>query len=273
MKLLAVLTVAGFALVGPAREARADLAIAFILNKDATTLQFYAVDNNVPVGYSPPAGYTQVLDVNPLPGVLELDPVAPALIPGYLVSGSVQTQTTAVLPGQFNALNSSALSITNDTGGTVTATVAVSGTNYKGPAFVANSSGSITWQNAIGSSISATWWDDPANAQGAEGATDLPGNQVFSWTDTASTLADSGSDSGSTAVSDGLQFSMSLGFVLTTIDPTSSALDGNAAVVVNRGQTELKQLAAVPEPSTVAMAGFMTLAGLGYSWRRRRAAA
>ena len=31
--------------------------------------------------------------------------------------------------------------------------------------------------------------------------------------------------------------------------------------------------AAVPEPSTFALTGLMTLAGLGYAWRRRRAAA
>ena len=30
--------------------------------------------------------------------------------------------------------------------------------------------------------------------------------------------------------------------------------------------------AAVPEPSTFAMVGLMTVAGLGYAWRRRRAA-
>jgi hypothetical protein len=30
--------------------------------------------------------------------------------------------------------------------------------------------------------------------------------------------------------------------------------------------------AVIPEPSSVAMAGLMTLAGLGYAWRRRRAA-
>jgi hypothetical protein len=37
-------------------------------------------------------------------------------------------------------------------------------------------------------------------------------------------------------------------------------------------QATVGTAAVIPEPSSVAMAGLMTLAGLGYAWRRRRAA-
>ena len=64
---------------------------------------------------------------------------------------------------------------------------------------------------------------------------------------------------------------MSLGFTLTTRDADNIANNGVFARVLNRGQTEIKQV--IPEPSSVAMAGLMTMAGLGFAWRRRRATA
>ncbi len=271
VKSLAMLAVVGSALGSPAREARA-LAIAFELTQGATTLRNFAVDNNViPPGYTPAPGYVQILDVDPAVGVLGLGNIEP--FAGYRVSGSVQTQIIASgAPGSLNALDTSALSVTNDSGGLVTATVAVSGTNFVGPIQTANSSGSITWQNAVGSSINAQWRDDPANGQGAESAIDLPGVLVHSWLATADSIADADSTfSGPVAVIDPANFSMSLGFTLTTRDADSVANNNVFARVVNRGQTEVKQV--IPEPSTFAMAGLMTVAGLGCAWRRRRATA
>jgi len=276
MKSLALLAVVGSALASPAREARAALAIAFELAGPGGALtRNFAVDNvplggALPVGYVPTAGYTQIADTDPRVGFLGLGTVTP--FAGYTVEGSLQTQTVASgTPGSLNLLDTSALSVTNDTGGIVTATVAVSGTNYRGPVQTASASGSITWQNAVGSTINAQWRDDPQNGQGAENATDLPGQLVHSWLATADSIADADSTaSGLVAVNDPAAFSMSLGFVLTTRDPTGAG-DGVFARVVNRGQTEIKAVAAVPEPSTLTMAGIMGLSGLGLAWRRRRA--
>jgi len=276
MKSLAMLAVVGSALASPAREARAALIIAFEITGPggAPVVRQFAVDQNPPTAI---AGYTQINETTALPGqvgILTLADFTP--IPGYTVSGSVQTQTVASgAPGSLNILDTSALSITNNTGGEVIARVAISGTDFRGPIQTANSSGSITWENAVGSSINAGWYDDPQNRQGADApnaaATDTPGVLVHSWLDTATSIADSGSTSGTFAVTDPANFSMSLGFTLTTIDADNVANNGVFARVVNRGQTEIK--AVVPEPSSVAMAGLMTMAGLGIAWRRRRAAA
>jgi len=275
-KSLAMLAVVGFALASPAREARAALAIAFELaGPGGATVRNFALDNVpvggvLPVGYVPTAGYTQIADTDPRVGFLGLGTITP--FAGYTVEGSLQTQVIASgAPGSLNILDSSSLSITNDTGGVVTGTVAISGTSFRGPVQTAAAAGSITWQNALGSTINAQWRDDPANGQGAENATDLPGQLVHSWLATADSIADADSTfSGLVPVNDPGLFSMSLGFVLTTRDPTGAG-DGVFARVVNRGQTEIKQV--IPEPSSVAMAGLMTIAGLGVAWRRRRATA
>jgi PEP-CTERM motif/Lectin C-type domain len=46
----------------------------------------------------------------------------------------------------------------------------------------------------------------------------------------------------------------------------------NSDTTFVRGYVVEYEAAAIPEPSSVAMAGLMTLAGLGYAWRRKRAA-
>src|SRR5688572_6004065 len=124
MKWVALFAVAGAACAGPAGEARAALAIAFETTQGAITLRHFPVDNNViPAGDVPSAGYVQILDADPVVGSLGLGAFTP--FAGYSVSGSVQTQTIGA--GGFNTLDSSALSVTNNTGGQVTATVAVGG--------------------------------------------------------------------------------------------------------------------------------------------------
>ena len=93
MKSLAMLAVVGSALASPAREARAALIIAFELvgPGGAPVIRQFAVDQNVATAI---AGYTQINEITPgTVGVLTLADFTP--IPGYTVSGSVQTQTVA----------------------------------------------------------------------------------------------------------------------------------------------------------------------------------
>jgi hypothetical protein len=252
-----------------AREARATLAIAFeLLGPGGATVRNFAVDNGVLSGYVPTAGYVQIADTDPRIGFLGLGTITP--FAGYTVEGSLQTQTVASgALGSLNLIDTSSLAVTNDTGGLVTATVAVSGTNFRGPVLSASSSGSITWQNAVGSTLNAQWRNDPANGQGAENATDLPGVLVHSFQATADSIADADStSSGLVSINSPAAFSMSLGFVLTTRDADTVAGNGVFARVVNRGQTEISQV--VPEPTSLALAGVGVVLSTGLALRNRR---
>ena len=52
------------------------------------------------------------------------------------------------------------------------------------------------WQNAIGSTITLNWFDDPNNGQGADLPNDTPGNLIHTFTNTATTIVDAFSDNG-----------------------------------------------------------------------------
>jgi hypothetical protein len=117
------------------------------------------------------------------------------------------------------------------------------------------------WQNAIGSSITLSWFDDPANGQGADDPTDTPGNLIDSFTHAATLFVDSFSHNGTGAVSDPGPFSMTEQAIFT-LTPF--------AQLVNRGQSEVKL--AVPEPSTWGMM-LLGFVGLGYAgFRKARSA-
>lgn len=136
----------------------------------------------------------------------------------------------------------------------------VSDTDFTGPVFAFQTAGSGVWQNAIGSTITMRWWDDPANRQGADNPTDTPGNLIDSFTHAATTIVDSFSHDGSGPIGDKGPFSMTEESVFT-LTPFGQ--------LVNRGQTEVKL--AVPEPSTWAMMA-LGFAGLGYAgFRKSRA--
>jgi hypothetical protein len=197
-------------------------------------------------------------DSNLTVGIIQ---TASQIINGVLVNGSIQTSTgTPANPGP-DVLNTSSLSIINTTGITKSVTVAVSDTDFTGPVASFQTAGSGTWQNAIGSTITLNWFDDPNNGQGADLPTDTPGNLIHTFTNTATTTVDAFSDDFVGIVSDSGPFSMTEQAVFT-LTPFGQ--------LINRGQTEIKL--AVPEPSTWAMM-LLGFAGLGYAgFRKARSA-
>ena len=193
-------------------------------------------------------------DLNPAVGIIQ---TANQTINGVQVNGSIQSSTgTPANPGA-DILNTSSLSLINTTNTTKTITVVVSDTDFTGPVISFQSAGSGVWQNAIGSTITLNWFDDPNNGQGADDPTDTPGNLIDSFTNAATLVVDSFSHNGSGAISDSGPFSMTEEAVFT-LTPFGQ--------LVNRGQTEIKN--AVPEPSTWAMM-LLGFAGLGYAGFRK----
>jgi hypothetical protein len=194
-------------------------------------------------------------DLNPAVGIIQ---VANGVLNGVEVNGSIQTSTgTPANPG-IDTLNTSSLSLINLTAVSKTVTVVVSDTDFTGPVASFQTAASGVWQNAIGSTITMKWFDDPANGQGADSPTDTPGNLIDSFTNTATLFVDSFSHNGIGAVADAGPFSMTEEAVFT-LSPH--------AQLVNRGQSEVKL--AAPEPSTWAMM-LIGFAGLGFAAYRRR---
>jgi hypothetical protein len=197
-------------------------------------------------------------DTNPAVGILQ---TANGTFNGVEVNSSIQTSTgTPANPG-VNALDSSSLSIINTTGVAKTVTFAIGDTDFLGPVSAFTTAGAGTWQVADGSSATLNWYDDPLNGQGADTATDTPGNLIDTFSTTAVGLTDSFHHDGSGLVADSGPFSMTEQGTFT-LTPFGQ--------LVNTGTAEDKS--AAPEPATWAMMliGFAGLSLAGY-WQNRAA--
>jgi hypothetical protein len=198
-------------------------------------VQACAVDNNAACAFG-----TQILDIDPTPGVMSFGNV-PVAVGILTITGSAQ-QATVGPPD--NILNTSSAQVTNTGAGIANGFFAVSATDFVGPVSQSFASGSATWQEAAGSAISMQWYNDALNRQGAETGTDLPGILLSVCNDSITLTADSTSCADAAPVTDLGPFSMTL-FTQFSLVP--------GGTLVNRGQTLLKPVAAVPEPASLLL--------------------
>src|SRR5215469_9223731 len=123
-------------------------------------------------------------DTNPAVGILQ---TGNQTFNGVSFLGSSQTQLT----GAVNELTTTSFQITNTNAGSVTYQLAVGGNNFVGPVTNINESGSGVFTNAIGSTITQTYFASAANTQGAGTPTDFPGILQATDNKTAALLTDS----------------------------------------------------------------------------------
>jgi len=194
-------------------------------------------------------------DTNLAVGTLQ---VGNQVVNGVTFSGSIQTSTgTVANPGAAAVLNTSSLSIINNNAAGVNIAAAIGDTDFVGPVASYTASVSSTFQQAVGSSFTYNFYDDPTNQQGAQTVTDIPGTLLDTSTKAVTLIADSFSHNASGPVDDQNLFSMT--------ETISGFLTSHGQIVSN-GLTEIKS---VPEPTGLGILG-LGLLGLGFLTARRK---
>jgi hypothetical protein len=227
---------AGFATAGPANAA---LQLAITVGTTTVT----CVDN-------------AACDNNPATGILFL---GDRNIGGLDFTGSAQTSTGTIrTPAGGAFLNTSSLQIHNATAAPLIFSAAISDTDFIGPATLYNASSSATFQSAAGSTLTQSFYDDPANRQGATTPGDHPGDLLATTTKNVTLVTDAHAFVATGGVTDAGLFSM------TEVISGSLVAGG---FIINNGLTETKT-AAIAEPASLGMLGLGTLA-IGATRRRR----
>jgi hypothetical protein len=160
--------------------------------------------------------------------------------------------------GRANELQLSSSNILNQSGAPITITLVASDTNFTPPVVSVENSGSLTFNNALGSGPSTlSFFADPANAQGAN-PLNAPGILLESVTGTPTSDPDSFSGTRLSPFVSGSPFSMTEAASLNLVGG-GSITGFNQAMETN-----------VPEPQTwsMLMLGFGLLALLGVRKRR-----
>jgi hypothetical protein len=234
------LAVLGLGLVVPFAPAHAVLQ----LTADVSGVTFSCVDN-------------AACDTDPTVGTI-------ALANGQTTNGvsTIGSISQSVLTG---LITTNTITLVNNSGALRQIDIAVSATNFVGPANFVTTTGSGTFVGSAGSTITMNWYDDPLNRQGGSGLpgspTFAPGDLVRTFTAAAFTNSlDSFSDnfSGPLANPDPGPYSMTLTYSLSLVA---------GGQLNSRGEAEQKTF--VPEPATMALLG-SGLLGFGLIRRRRK---